>query len=64
MKLTGKELLHKLEIGGVVTNIWNDDHAHAAYEKLSAIAHSLRLQGKQVDIQLQQQIQDGIELIV
>lgn len=62
LKITSSKALHKQDIGGVVTNIHTNDQLHQAWEKLQ---HSLGMLGDEhAQIQIQKQIEAGVEVIV
>jgi acetyltransferase len=55
LKISGGEVFHKSEINGVITNIRSEYQLKKAFEKLKELKH---------DIQIQQQIEGGVEVIV
>jgi len=57
-------LLHKIDVGGVITNIRNEEQLHQAFTTLQQNISVLAEKEIVASIQIQQQIQDGIELIV
>lgn len=64
MKLVWEKLLHKIDVGGVITNIRNEEQLHQAFTTLQHTIAVLAEKEIIASTQIQQQIQDGIELIV
>ncbi|OGH37276.1 MAG: hypothetical protein A2905_01065 [Candidatus Levybacteria bacterium RIFCSPLOWO2_01_FULL_36_10] len=66
LKLSSPSLLHKTDIGGVITDISNDEQLEDAWNKLQQkISHQLDPEIKEhVKVQIQKEIMSGIEIIV
>ncbi len=58
MKLVGEKLLHKIDVGGVITNIRNEEQLHQAFTTLQHTMTVLAEKEIVASIQIQQQIQD------
>ena len=59
LKLSGQGLLHKLDAGGVITNINSDYDLETAFSKILA-----KTEMKNLQIQIQKQVENGIEIIL
>jgi len=59
LKLSGQGMLHKLDAGGVIVNIKNDQELESAFNQIQ-----LKTEMKNLQIQIQKQIENGIEVIV
>jgi len=55
LKISGSEVLHKSELGGVVTNIRSEYQLKKSFEKIKQVDY---------DVQIQQQIEGGVEVIL
>lgn len=55
LKISGGDLLHKSDVGGVITNIRSEYQLKKGFEKLKTLKN---------DIQIQQQIEGGVEVIL
>ncbi len=64
MKLVWEKLLHKIDVGGVITNIRNEEQLHQAFTTLQQTINVLAEKEIVASIQIQQQIQNWVELIV
>ncbi|MFZ1721573.1 MAG: acetate--CoA ligase family protein, partial [Microgenomates group bacterium] len=65
LKLSASGLLHKADVGGVIAKIQTKQKLYDSYITLRAIAEKLsREQSIPVHIQIQQQVDAGIELLV
>lgn len=65
LKLSSPGLLHKADIGGVITNLSSSDQLSSAWDKLTQIKSDLSAKSPTpVDIQIQKQIDSGVEVIV
>jgi len=65
LKLSAPGLLHKSELGGVVTNLNSELELNTAYEKMSEnIATHSKDSSQKMEIQIQKQISGGIEVIL
>lgn len=60
-KIVGDQILHKTELGGVKTNIQNEDEFSREFNNFVEIIMNKNLDGK---IQVQQQVSTGVELIL
>lgn len=58
LKLSAPSLLHKTEVGGVVINIKSEEQLISAWEKLQG------KMGTDFKIQIQKQVENGVEVIV
>ena len=59
LKLSGQGMLHKLDAGGVITNIKNDQDLETAFNNILA-----KTEMKNLQIQIQKQVENGIEIIL
>lgn len=65
LKLSSPGLLHKSDIGGVITNLKSEAELRAAFEKMSSnIALLSKDFSQKIEIQIQKQISGGIEVIL
>jgi len=65
LKLSSPGLLHKSDIGGVVTNLNSETELNAAFEKMtSSIATLSKDFSQKIEIQIQKQISGGVEVIL
>lgn len=65
LKLTSPTLLHKASLGGVVTEIWNEDQLEIAWERLNHKIMELPDSAKKgLRFQIQKDVANGIEVIV
>lgn len=65
LKLSSPGLLHKSDIGGVITNLKSEAELGAAFEKMtSSIAVLSKDFPQKIEIQIQKQISGGIEVIL
>lgn len=65
LKMSAPNLLHKADVGGVVTNIKNIDELKNVWEKMLSQIETLDSEMKKgAKIQIQQQINGGVEVIV
>jgi len=65
LKLSAPGMLHKTEVGGVITDIWTDDQLTQAWDKLEQKVKQLDENIRpQVKFQIQKQIGMGTEVIV
>lgn len=65
LKLSSPGLLHKKDIGGVITGINNDSDLENALDKIERkISHNDENIQKQIDIQIQKQVLNGVEVIL
>lgn len=65
LKLVSSELLHKSDIGGVIVNIKSYDELGDAYKKIYERVDALDSKVKEsVTIQIQKQVDKGVEVIV
>lgn len=65
LKLSSPGLLHKKEVGGVITDIGNEDQLEVAFDKLKhKITHLDKDIQKSVQIQIQKDVTEGVEVIV
>lgn len=55
LKISGNDILHKADVGGVITNIRSEYQLKKGFEKLKVLNS---------DIQIQQQIEGGVEVIL
>jgi acetyltransferase len=62
LKITSSKALHKQDIGGVITNIHSQDQLHQAWEQLQQSLNTLG--DDQAHIQIQKQVEAGVEVIV
>jgi NAD(P)H-flavin reductase len=59
LKLSGQGMLHKLDAGGVITGIKSDQELQDAFNKIQ-----LKTEMKNLQIQIQKQVENGIEIIL
>lgn len=59
LKLSGQGMLHKLDAGGVITNIKNYQDLESAFNNILA-----KTEMKNLQIQIQKQVENGIEIIL
>jgi len=65
LKLSSPGLLHKSDIGGVITNLKSEAELRTAFEKMSSNIVLLSKEFSQkIEIQIQKQISGGIEVIL
>lgn len=65
LKLTSPVLYHKAKLGGVVTNIWNEDQLELAWNRLNhKIAEYPESARKGIRFQIQKEVTSGVEVIV
>lgn len=65
LKISAPNLLHKADVGGVITNINNNDELKDAWEKLKTQIETLDVEAKKgARIQIQKQVESGVEVIV
>lgn len=65
LKLSSPGLLHKKEIGGVITDIRNEDQLEVAWDALERrITHLDQDIREHVSIQIQKEVESGVEVIV
>jgi succinyl-CoA synthetase beta subunit len=65
LKINSKEVLHKKDIGGVITNIDNQAKLEESFRKLSESIENLSVNiQKTSSIQVQKQVARGVEIIV
>lgn len=65
LKLSSPGLLHKKEIGGVITDIRNEDKLEVAWDALERrITHLDESLREHVNIQIQKEVESGVEVIV
>lgn len=64
MKISSPSVLHKSDIGGVVTNISSDEQLMDAYQKLEKVLHTLPNPSSLDSLQIQVQAPKGIEVLV
>jgi acetyltransferase len=62
LKITSSKALHKKDIGGVVTNIHSSEQLLVAWEKLQQTL--VKLGDPQASIQIQKQVEAGVEVIL
>jgi len=65
LKISAPGLLHKADIGGVITNIKNESELQIAFDKMSkTISNLTKEQAQNPKVQIQKQIGGGIEVIL
>lgn len=65
LKFSSPSLLHKASLGGVVTDIWDEDQLELAWDKLSHRITELPPSTREnMHIQVQKDVTNGIEVIV
>ncbi len=65
LKLSSPNLLHKADVGGVITGINDDEELKEAWEKISNQLATLdEVSKKGASIQIQKQVESGVEVIV
>lgn len=65
LKLSSPGLLHKKDVGGVITGIGNENDLESAFDKMERnISHLDESLQKEVKIQIQKQILNGMEIII
>lgn len=64
MKISSPNVLHKSDIGGVVTNISSEEQLMSAYQKLETVLHTLPNPSNIDSIQIQTQAPKGVEVLV
>lgn len=65
LKLSSPGLLHKKEIGGVITDIRNEDQLEVAWDALERrITHLDEDLREHVGVQIQKEVESGVEVIV
>lgn len=64
MKILSRDILHKTEIGGVVTGVGSAEAAHVAYEVLMDRARAARPDARLDGVLVAQQIVGGVECIM
>jgi NAD(P)H-flavin reductase/succinyl-CoA synthetase beta subunit len=65
LKLSSSSLIHKANIGGVVTDIWNDDQLDLAWDRLTHKTSELLDDAKNhLRFQIQKDVTNGVEVIV
>lgn len=65
MKVASPQILHKTEVGGVISDIDSEEKLVTAWEKLQIIIDKLKptVEGE-IGVQIQQEIRGGVEVIV
>jgi acetyl coenzyme A synthetase (ADP forming)-like protein len=65
LKLTSPTILHKGKLGGVVTDIWNENQLEIAWERLNHKVIEFPESGKKgLRFQIQKDVVNGVEVIV
>ncbi len=65
LKISSSELLHKANVGGVVTDIWNDEQLEFAWDKLTHKIDEFPPSFKEkARFQIQKDVTNGVEVIV
>jgi acyl-CoA synthetase (NDP forming) len=65
LKISSSDLLHKSDIGGVITNIENSEQLQTAWDNLQQkISLLSQKTGQPISLQIQQQIVGGVEVIL
>ncbi len=62
LKITSSKALHKQDIGGVVTNIHTPEQMKEAWTKMQASIQ--KLGDSQANVQIQKQVESGVEVII
>lgn len=64
MKIVSRDILHKTDAGGVETDLTDAESVKAAFERIHSNAHKYDERASIEGIQVQQQIDGGLEVIV
>jgi len=65
LKLSSPGLLHKANVGGVITDIWNEEQLEIAHAKLTSKITELPPDtAKNIRFQVQKDVPEGVEVIV
>jgi acetyl coenzyme A synthetase (ADP forming)-like protein len=65
LKLTSPDIIHKVKVGGVVTDIWNNDQLDIAWDRLNHKLAELSEEAKKnLRFQIQKDVTNGVEVIV
>ena len=63
-KIVSPDIVHKFDVGGVVTQIKNPKELNKAYHKIMDKAMSIRPQPEIKGILIQEMVKDGVEIII
>lgn len=65
LKLTSPRVFHKSELGGVITDIWNENQLEIAWDRINHKALEFsELSRKELHFQIQKDVVSGVEVIV